>query len=164
VYFRRAVPENGRMQPGTDSLVARALCFVAPLLLVAASVLATAASRAAAPVVELAVTGVIGPATAEYVARGLAHGVSTQAPLVVLRLDTPGGLDTSMRSIVQDILASTIPVVAFVAPPGARAAATGRDRPRLARRRERRDARGRDRDRLGEHQRRDMARTRRHAA
>ena len=98
-------------------------------LLIAALAIATsapgAAASAPAPVVEVAVTGVIGPASAEYVERGLAHAVREHAQLVVLRLDTPGGLDTSMRHIVQDVLASTIPVVAYVAPPGARAASAG---------------------------------------
>ena len=94
------------------------------LLIVALALLAPTV-RAAAPVVELGVTGVIGPATAEYVERALAHAIRENAQLVVLRLDTPGGLDTSMRHIVQGILASTIPVVAYVAPPGARAASAG---------------------------------------
>jgi membrane-bound serine protease (ClpP class) len=96
-------------------------------LLVVVLAVAAAGVRAAAPapVVGIDVTGVIGPASAEYVERAFAHAVREHAQLVVLRLDTPGGLDTSMRHIVQDILASTIPVVAYVAPPGARAASAG---------------------------------------
>src|SRR6185312_15455741 len=96
-------------------------------LLVVVLAVAAAGVRAAAPapVVGIDVTGVIGPASAEYVERAFAHAVREQASLAVLRLDTPGGLDTSMRQIVQAILASTIPVVAYVAPPGARAASAG---------------------------------------
>jgi membrane-bound serine protease (ClpP class) len=97
------------------------------LLLIVAIAVASTAGRAgaAAPVVGAELTGVIGPASAEYVERALAHAARQHAQLVVLRLDTPGGLDTSMRHIVQDILASPIPVAAYVAPPGARAASAG---------------------------------------
>ncbi len=82
------------------------------------------ASTARAAVV-LSVDGVIGPASADYVKRGLARAHEQGAAAVVLRMDTPGGLDTSMREIIRAIIASPIPVLSYVSPSGARAASAG---------------------------------------
>src|SRR5690606_22523153 len=71
------------------------------------------------------VDGIISPATSDFITRGLEQAADEGAALAVIELDTPGGLDTSMRSIVRQILASPIPVVGFVSPGGARAASAG---------------------------------------
>ncbi|BBL77282.1 NfeD family protein [Methylomagnum ishizawai] len=76
-------------------------------------------------VIQLALEGPIGPASADHVARSLDYGIERKASLVLLRIDTPGGLDTAMRGIIKKILASPIPVAAYVAPGGARAASAG---------------------------------------
>jgi len=69
--------------------------------------------------------GVINPVTAEYFNHVLAVAQEADAAAVVLRLDTPGGLDTSMRLIIKDITASPLPVIVYVAPSGGRAASAG---------------------------------------
>src|SRR3954464_4853392 len=78
-----------------------------------------------APVLVMQVDGAISPASADDLRRGLALAQRQHAQLLVLQIDTPGGLDTSMRGMIKDILSSTIPVATFVAPGGARAASAG---------------------------------------
>jgi membrane-bound serine protease (ClpP class) len=73
----------------------------------------------------LEITGAIGPATARHVKDGLALAQRRRAEVVILRLATPGGLASSMREIITDILASPVPVVGYVGPSGAQAASAG---------------------------------------
>ncbi|HKT99711.1 MAG TPA: nodulation protein NfeD [Paraburkholderia sp.] len=112
--------------------IARAAVFAALLVVCAAvaalNAMAQAPRAASVPqraVVVMTVNGAIGPASADFIVRTLARAAQQHAQLAILQLDTPGGLDTSMRQIIKAILASPVPVAAFVAPGGARAASAG---------------------------------------
>ena len=69
--------------------------------------------------------GVINPVLADYIERGIDHAEDSNAVACIIQLDTPGGLDTSMRDIVQNIVNARVPVVVYVSPSGARAASAG---------------------------------------
>ena len=81
--------------------------------------------NASAPVREIAIDGAIGPATSRFVRLEIEAAAEADSPLILLRLDTPGGLDGAMREIVQAVLASPVPIAGYVAPGGARAASAG---------------------------------------
>ncbi len=84
------------------------------------------AAQAASPtVVVLNVKGTINPVLADYISRGIKDGEDRNATAVIIQMDTPGGLDTAMRDIVQVIVNAKVPVVVYVSPSGARAASAG---------------------------------------
>ena len=100
----------------------RVLLFTGLISLVATALV----TRGAAPtVVVVEVKGIINPVMADYVSRGIEEAEEIGATACIIQLDTPGGLDTAMRDIVQDIVNARIPVVVYVSPSGARAASAG---------------------------------------
>ncbi|TAH43565.1 MAG: nodulation protein NfeD [Betaproteobacteria bacterium] len=112
------------MPANLPALIGRILCVLvlpAVLLLTAATVGRTAERG----IIVLRIDGAIGPATVDYLRKGFTRAADTGAQLIVVEMDTPGGLDTSMRAIIKDILASPVPVASFVSPEGARAASAG---------------------------------------
>jgi membrane-bound serine protease (ClpP class) len=115
-------PPTGSAGPWTIAMMGlRAAALVVAMTLAMLAGPASAAKRA----VVLDINGVIGPAVADYVVRELRAATPSETGVVVLRMNTPGGLDTSMREIVSAILASPVSVVTYVAPSGARAASAG---------------------------------------
>jgi membrane-bound serine protease (ClpP class) len=96
------------------------------LFIIAALLLDTvSANRTDRHALQLSIDGTIGPATEDYIERALISAEETKAELVVIRMDTPGGLDTAMRGIIKQITNSSIPIASYVAPTGSRAASAG---------------------------------------
>lgn len=95
------------------------------LLLVIVSSVSLYSQGTAGKAVILQINDAIGPATSDYIENGIEQAMEMQARLVIIQLDTPGGLDQSMRNIIQNIIASSVPVAIYVSPSGARAASAG---------------------------------------
>ena len=75
--------------------------------------------------VRLEIKGAIGPATSDYIVKGIQHAADSDAALIIIEMDTPGGLDSAMRDMIKAILNSRVPVVTYVSPSGSRAASAG---------------------------------------
>ena len=109
------------MQTVRATLVAAA----AAVALVVSPLVASAGEVNSKLALTISVDGAIGPATARYLKDALTKASERHAEVVVLRMNTPGGLSTSMREIIADVLASRVPIVGYVAPSGAHAASAG---------------------------------------
>ena len=95
------------------------------LVLLALCIFAGKTGAASSELVVLHAQGIINPVMANHIVSGIEQAESQQAIAVIIQLDTPGGLDTSMRDIVQGIVNATVPIVVYVSPAGARAASAG---------------------------------------
>ena len=94
-------------------------------LTVPQNALADQALASAWPVMQLTIEGAVGPASSDYIQRNMDAATESGFKMILLRIDTPGGLDSSMREIIKKIVASPLPVIGYVAPSGARAASAG---------------------------------------
>lgn len=101
------------------------LRFLLPFLLILPLVPSPVAGENDKTAVVLTMKGALGPAMSDYLVRGIRSAEERQAALVILRMDTPGGLDHAMRSVIQAVLASPVPVAVYVSPSGSRAASAG---------------------------------------
>ena len=114
---------NKKVQPAHVRLLWTLIALLMPFA-VAHSVLGQPTNvQRSVPV--LTISGAIGPASADYVTQGIADAAEQGAPMVLIQMDTPGGLDTSMREIIRSIVNSPVPVATYVSPIGARAASAG---------------------------------------
>lgn len=114
-------PLSGRQLPGRALLCL--ICLLTTLAVAQPQDDGETPPRAQAWLVDI--DDVVGPATTDHVLRTLEEAHEADAPLLILRMDTPGGLDSSMRALIKGILESPIPVVTWVAPAGSRAASAG---------------------------------------
>lgn len=115
-------------KPSRDRTVFRLgliLQIIAIIVLLASPAMAQETSERAASILLVDIDGPIGPATADHVGRAIDTAAEADTELLILRIDTPGGLATAMRDIIADILASEVPIASYVAPEGARAASAG---------------------------------------
>src|SRR5207245_3704676 len=113
-----------RTEPMINNVQRAIRLFLAAITM--AALVPAVQARAAEPHVLVAtLNGVINPITDSYISKAVDRAVSGRASALIIQMDTPGGLDTSMRDIIKKILAAPLPVVVFVSPSGARAASAG---------------------------------------
>ena len=101
------------------------ICVLTAAILIAAIGMRLAAAQNSGQALLLTVDSAIGPASADYILSGIKRAETNGNPLVILALDTPGGLDSAMRDIIKGILAAKVPVAMYVSPGGSRAASAG---------------------------------------
>lgn len=82
-------------------------------------------AQSSAPIYVSSIEGAINPITAQYMIDGIREAETSQAECIIFQIDTPGGLDDSMRRIIKEMLNSQVPVIIYIAPQGARAASAG---------------------------------------
>ncbi len=105
--------------------ISRLYLFI-PVLIVASLLLnGISANSTQGSVIQLTIEDAIGPATDDYIQRALETAAETKAEMVIIQMDTPGGLDSAMRGIIKNIANSSVPIATYVAPTGARAASAG---------------------------------------
>jgi membrane-bound serine protease (ClpP class) len=114
---------TGKGVLAVQAVQAALIAVIAVVALLFSSPPASAGENAV--VLTISIDGAIGPASASYVKEALVKAAERRAEVVVLRINTPGGLTTSMREIIADVLASPVPVIGYVAPSGAHAASAG---------------------------------------
>ena len=128
MFTRRVPAKLTRMRPLIHLIIMRVfrpyiLAFAATCLCLAIGMTLCGAQQRALPSVRIA--GAINPVVAQFLVEELAKAEDARSPAFLIEIDTPGGLDSSMRKIIQTLLASQIPVIVYVAPAGARAASAG---------------------------------------
>lgn len=102
------------------------LYLAIPLLIITGFLFSSiSANSIQGPIIQLTIEEAIGPATDDYIKRALETAAESNAEIVIIQMDTPGGLDSAMRAIIKNIASSTVPVATYVAPTGARAASAG---------------------------------------
>ena len=108
-----------------SSWFARALSMAIAVMLFIPMVAVSDLADSGRVAVQLEIKDAIGPATSNYILKGIEHAIEVDAGLIIIEMDTPGGLDSAMRDIIKGILNSPIPVATYVSPSGSRAASAG---------------------------------------